>query len=163
MRRFLAACLFTVLATTAHAAETPGDVALYAGQFAVIDDDDYETVQGGIEYRWPDQFNGLRPVVGVWANGDGATYAYGGAYWDLPLGTEPFVITPGIQVGGYSQGSSKDLGYGIEFRDSIEITYRMDSGHRIGGSFTHMSNASLGDHNPGVEMWQIVYTAPVSF
>ena len=138
---------------------THDEVAIYAGQYSVFGDSELQTSQLGLEYRWKDQWEGLRPVVGVWGNGDSALYAYGGIYWDFPVG--PFMITPGVAVGGYSQGDSKDLGHGIEFRDTIEITYRFDSGQRIGAQLTHMSNAGIGESNPGVETAQIVYVHPL--
>lgn len=160
-RTLLAATLLT--ASGAQAAETPdseyGDFAIYAGQFSTFRSSQFETEHLGLEYRWEDQYHGLRPVVGIWGNGDSATYAYGGIYWDLPLG--PFMITPGVAVGPYSHGDSKDLGHWIEFRDTIEITYRFDSGQRLGAQLTHFSNAGIGDSNPGVEMVQVVYTHPV--
>ncbi len=163
MRKLLAAAvLFTSLSGTAYAAH--GDLDAYVGEFSPFRSTQYQTVEGGVEYRWADQFNGLRPTVGAWVNGDGASYFYAGAYWDLPLGTAPFMITPGIQAGSYQHGSSKDLGGSFEFRDTIEITYRFDDGQRFGAQLTHMSNAGLdGNSNPGVEMVQAIYSIPVSW
>lgn len=162
--RILAASLFTLLAatTTAHAADSSkGDLVLQVGQYSAFDRND-DALEGGVEYRFPDQYYGLRPTIGALANEDGALYAYAGINWDLPIDAiKPFVITPGVKVGGYSQGDSKDLGYGIEFHDSIEVTYRFDSGHRVGAALVHMSNASLGDKNPGTEIIQAVYSFPL--
>ena len=161
MRRHLIAFAAALLATAGHADEGKDDVAIYLGQFSVFRSPQFETVQGGLEYRWADVAYGIRPTVGAWANGDGAVYGYAGFYWDIPLGIEPIMITPGVAVGGYSQGNSKDLGSGIEFRDTIEISYRFDSGQRLGAQLTHMSNASIASDNPGVEMVQVVYTHPL--
>ena len=160
--RFFFLSVTTLAAPLAYAEEltaTHDEVAIYGGQYSVLKDSQYKTELIGLEYRWKDQWNGLRPVVGFWGNNDSAKYAYGGMYWDFPLG--PFMITPGVAVGGYAGGDSKDLGYGIEFRDTIEITYRFESGQRIGAQLTHMSNASLGDSNPGVETLQAVYVHPL--
>lgn len=132
----------------------------YAGGFDVSQGDD-SAAMGGIEYRFRDQFNGLRPVVGVMGTTDSAAYLYGGAYWDLPLNTAPFVITPGFQAGAYSQGNGKDLGYGLEFRSTIEVAYEFEKGHRVGVGFSHLSNASLGNDNPGTETLQLVYSYPM--
>jgi hypothetical protein len=88
------------LAGTANASETPdsklGDFAFYVGQYSTFRSSQFETTQAGLEYRWADQYHGLRPTVGVWGNGDGAFYGYGGFYWDLPLGLGPIVISPGV-------------------------------------------------------------------
>lgn len=153
----------SLLTTAAHAADSrKGDLVISAGQFSALRDKSKESLVGNLEYRFPDQYYGLRPTVGVMANTDSATYAYAGINWDLPIDAiRPFIITPGVKVGGYSQGDSKDLGHGIEFHDSIEVTYRFKDGQRVGAVLSHMSNASLGDSNPGTEIIQAVYSFPL--
>lgn len=158
MRHILAG-LATLLAlsSAAHA----GDIAVYGGQFSAFRDNANKTAIFGAEYRFKDQYNGLRPTIGTSANLDGATYTYAGAYWDLPLNTGPFVISPGFAAGYYTKGSSKDLGYGLEFRSTMEVTYKLNGGQRIGAAVSHLSNASLGDRNPGTETIQAVYSHPL--
>jgi hypothetical protein len=159
MRRLFAALAVIALAAPAYARSGEEHVAVYGGEFEVFGSGtDQSSAMLGAEYRFADQFNGLRPVIGGFINDDSAAYGYAGAYWDLPLGTEPFIISPGFAVGGYHGGDSKDLGYGIEFRSTIEVAYKMDSGDRIGVALSHLSNAGLGDHNPGVETLQAVYS-----
>lgn len=159
MRQVILGFLGALLVSGAASAAPSGDLAVYAGQFGVFSDSNEKSVNMGVEYRYRDVWHGLRPTVGAMTNTDGALYGYAGINWDIALGSK-FYLTPGVKVGGYSQGSSKDLGYGIEFHDSIELTYRMQSGQRIGASLVHMSNASLGNKNPGVEMIQAVYSHP---
>ena len=150
------------LEDTANDAGNKADVAIYAGKFSALRDKASESVEGGVEYRFKDQWYGVRPTVGAMANTDGAIYGYAGINWDLPIrAIRPFYITPGVKVGGYSQGDSKDLGYGLEFRDSIEVSYRFNDGQRLGAYLTHMSNASLGNKNPGTEMIGAVYSHPM--
>ena len=164
MTRFLVRlAAITLLALPAYAAEAPpsADLDVYAGQFSALRDNKDKSAEFGAEYRFKDQWYGLRPTVGVMANTDSAMYGYAGINWDLPLGIAPIYITPGVKVGGYDHGDSKALGYGIEFRDSIEMTYRFDDGQRVGAALTHMSNASLGNRNPGVEMIEAVYSHPI--
>lgn len=161
MRTILRAfAALTLLASASHAAEGQEHIVGYAGAFDVSQGDDTATV-GGLEYRFADQFNGLRPVIGVMGTTDEAAYLYGGAYWDLPLNTAPFVITPGFQAGAFSHGDGKDLGYGLQFRSTIEAAYEFETGHRIGLGFSHLSNASLGNDNPGAETLQVVYSYPM--
>jgi lipid A 3-O-deacylase len=157
--RTIFASLLTILALsgTAHA----GDIAVYGGQYSALRANQYKTGLFGAEYRFNDQFNGLRPTVGTSVNLDGATYTYGGAYWDLPLNTGRFVISPGFAAGYYTKGDSKDLGYGLEFRSTIEVTYKLQNGQRFGAQLSHLSNAHLGDKNPGVETIQAVYSHPL--
>lgn len=155
-----------VLSSAAHAAGS--DVAIYAGKFGLFQDSKNRSLPTsklssnmvGVEYRFKDQYNGLRPTVGAFANTDGGVYGYGGAYWDLPLNTAPFVISPGFAIGAYNQGSSKDLGSVLEFRSTMEVSYKMDSGQRFGLQFSHLSNAGLGSTNLGVETWQLMYSHP---
>ena len=151
----LAACL--ALAAPAYA----GDIAVYGGQFSIFDNSGRDgTEMFGLEYRVKDQFNGLRPTVGAFYNTHGSYYAYAGAYWDLPLNTAPFVITPGFAAGYYSRGGGKELGYDLEFRSTFEVSYQFDNGQRLGAQISHLSNASLGNDNPGVETIQAVYSHP---
>jgi hypothetical protein len=95
----------------------------------------------------------------MFSNSDDAIYGYAGIYWDIPLGR--FVISPGVAGGYYHQGDSKDLGNAFEFRDTIEVTYRFEAGQRLGLQLTHLSNAGIGDSNPGVETLQLVFTNPI--
>ena len=146
---------------TAHDSGNTADIAVYVGKFSALRDTNSESVEGAVEYRFKDQWYGLRPAVGIMANTDSALYGYAGIDWDLPIrAIRPFYITPGVKVGGYAQGDSKDLGYGVEFRDSIEVAYRFNDGERLGAYLTHMSNASLGNSNPGTEMIGAVYSHP---
>lgn len=159
MRHFVAALALFALATPAFAGQGE-HLAVYGGQFEISDDTN-DSGMLGAEYRFKDQFNGLRPVVGAFANADSGAYVYGGAYWDLPLGTAPFVISPGFAVGAYNEGASKDLGSVLEFRSTLEIAYEFESGHRLGAAISHLSNAGIGDSNPGTETVQLVYSYPL--
>lgn len=148
-----------LFATGSMAADAPY-LTVYGGDFDISQKDN-QAAMGGIEYRFRDQFNGLRPVVGLMGTTDEAGYAYAGAYWDLPLNTAPFVITPGFQAGAFTHGDGKDLGYGLQFRSTIEAAYEFEGGQRLGVGFSHLSNASLGNHNPGAETLQLVYSHPM--
>ncbi len=162
MRLFFAALGIAAFLAGAARADEPDDIAFYAGQYSSFRSSQFESVIAGIEYRWADVYYGIRPTLGFWANSDDASYAYGGFYWDIPLGIEPIMITPGVAAGYYNKGDSKDLGSSFEFRDTIEVSYRFESGQRVGAQLTHMSHAGLGgDYNTGVEMIQAVYTHPL--
>ena len=60
----------------------------------------------------------------------------------------------------YDAGDGKKLGHDIEFRTTIEISYELNNKNRIGLSFGHISNAGLGDNNPGVEILSLSYQIP---
>ena len=83
--------------------------------------------EGRIEYRHDKGWWKIKPFAGISGTSDGSVYAFAGGLINFFIG-EHFVITP-----------------------SFEIAFRFANGVRIGASFGHMSNASLGPPNPGVE------------
>ena len=70
------------------------------------------------------------------------------------------IFTPSFGAGYYDDGSGLKLGNDVQFRSSIEISYLLKNKNRIGFSFSHISNANLGDKNPGVEIFSISYQIP---
>ncbi|MBO6784517.1 MAG: acyloxyacyl hydrolase, partial [Alphaproteobacteria bacterium] len=62
----------------------------------------------------------------------------------------------------YADGNGKDLGHTIEFRSQLEIGYRFDDRSRLSFAVSHISNASLGDSNPGTEIATIYYHIPIN-
>ena len=103
-----------------------------------------------------DNFFYLKPFAGIELTSDSAFYLISGIYLednigDLMTGKENnWNFTPSFAVGYYDRGDSKDLGYNLEFRSQIEFSYEMGE-NRIGFNLNHISNASLGDTNPGTE------------
>ena len=93
-------------------------------------------------------------------NTEGAMHIYLGLYYDIPF-TDKFFITPSFAPGLYSKRNSKDLKFAFVFQSQLEVSYRFDEGGRIGISFNHISNASLGVENPGVESLAITYIIPL--
>ena len=65
--------------------------------------------------------------------------------------------------GYYEDGDGKDLGYDLEFRSQAEIAYVMEDRSRIALAISHLSNAGLGDTNPGVEVVSLYYMLPLNF
>ena len=92
----------------------------------------------------------LQPVTGVMRTADNATYVYTGFQI---LNEGPLRFTPSFTPGLYSEGDGKDLGHVIEFKTEIQITYDITSDSEIGFSYNHISNASLGDKNPGANSY----------
>ena len=82
--------------------------------------------------------------------------------WRLfPPSTEVTLNDPGAGVGAYSEGNGKDLGHAIEFRTQVEFARRLRNDARIAIALSHISNASLGDENPGAEILSLYYSIPV--
>jgi len=108
----------------------------------------------------------LKPFVGIETTTDSAVYILGGIYLEDNLGTlfvgedSNFVFTPSFGAGFYDDGDGKQLGNDIQFRTTFEFSYELKNKNRIGISYGHISNANLGDKNPGVEILSFSYQVP---
>jgi len=122
---------------------------------------DNQALDFRLEYRHGGKLWLVKPWVGIEATSDGGLYGAGGLLADIYLGRH-FVLTPSLGVGAFAEGDGKDLGNTVEFRSQIEAAYRFDDLSRLGLAFSHISNASLGDKNPGVEVLTVYYSLPVS-
>ncbi len=113
-----------------------------------------------------DNFFFLKPFFGIEYTSDSATYFLSGIYVEDNLGQlfegrkSNFYFTPSFGAGIYNDGSGKKLGNDIQFRSSIEVSYELKNKNRIGISLSHISNANLGDKNPGVEILSLSYHIP---
>ena len=106
--------------------------------------------EGRIEYRHDKGWWKIKPFAGISGTSDESFYVFAGGLINFFIGKH-FVITPSFAPGLYSKGNGKELYHPLEFRSQIEIAFRFTNGARIGASIGHMSNASLGPPNPGVE------------
>ena len=79
-----------------------------------------------------------------------AKYLYAEIKRDFYLGAH-WYLTPGIGIVGFDGSDKLDLGLALEFRSGLELGYRFSSQVRLGLALYHLSNASLGDENPGTE------------
>ncbi len=113
-----------------------------------------------------DNFFFLKPFIGLEYTGDSASYFITGIYLEDNLGQllkgekNRLLFTPSFGVGYYNNGSGKNLGNEIQFRTTLELSYELKNQNRIGFSFGHISNANLGDKNPGAEIINITYQVP---
>ena len=113
-----------------------------------------------------DNFFFLKPFFGVEFTNDSASYFLTGIYFEDNLGelfegnTSKFFFTPSFGAGIYDDGSGKKLGNDLQFRTALELSYELKNKNRIGISFSHISNANLGDKNPGVEILSFSYHIP---
>ncbi len=139
-------------------ADDPSYLTFGVGYYDVNSQDD-DAADFRLEYRHGQKFWLFKPWAGIEVTSDGAFYAAAGVLIDFDHG-ERVVLTPSFGAGYYEEGSGKDLGYEIEFRSQIELSYRFDNRARLGMAFSHISNASLGDENPGVEILNVYYSLP---
>ena len=147
------------LASREAAAEDPSFLTLSLGYFDIVHNDD-QAVAGGVEWMSNRRLWILQPLVGAMATTEGSLYGYAGVGTDFFFGKR-WVLTPSIAVGAYSEGNGLDLGHVVEFRSSVTFAYRFDNRSRVGLRFYHLSNAGLGDDNPGVEVLDLTYSIPL--
>ena len=113
-----------------------------------------------------DNFFYLKPFAGFEATSDSASYFIGGIYLEDNVGQlfvgkqNNYNFTPSFGIGYYNDGDGKKLGNNIEFRTTLEISYTLKNENRVGFSFGHISNANIGDKNPGVEIISLSYQIP---
>ena len=113
-----------------------------------------------------DNFFYLKPFAGIELTSDSAFYLISGIYLednigDLVTGKDNnWNFTPSFGVGYYDDGNGKKLGNKVEFRTTLEFSYQLTNEDRIGISFGHISNANIGNKNPGAEIISISYQKP---
>ena len=114
-----------------------------------------------------DNFFFLKPFFGIEYTNDSASYFLTGIYFEDNLGElfegdkSKFYFTPSFGAGIYDDASGKELGNDLQFRTALEVSYELKNKNRVGISFSHISNANLGDKNPGVEILSFSYHIPL--
>jgi|TARA_B100000795_G_C22734632_1_gene412804 lipid A 3-O-deacylase len=96
------------------------------------------------------------PITGGFITANSAAYIYTGVEWNHAMG-DKMTFTPSFTPGLYSQGDGKDLGHVIEFKTEIQASYAISESSSFGVSYNHISNASLGDKNPGANSYMFNY------
>jgi len=89
----------------------------------------------------------LSPITGGFFTENSAVYVYSGVEWNFDLGKINF--TPSFAPGLYGEGDGKDLGHILEFKTEVQASLDISKNSSFGVSYNHISNASLGDKNPG--------------
>ena len=51
------------------------------------------------------------------------------------------------------KGDGKDLGHILEFKSEVQASFDFSESSSLGMSYNHLSNASLGDKNPGANSY----------
>lgn len=101
-----------------------------------------------------------RPWFGLNVTTDGGLFAGGGFRLDIPI-YQGLVLTPSTGVGFWSNGDGKDLGFPIQFRSMAELGYQFEGGVRVSAYISHVSNANLGDDNPGADAYGAYLAVPL--
>ena len=157
MQTILKTFIIIIFSITSSIADTGNNWSFYAGMFDFSDDGKKSNlfgIQHINENLYRESFLGtLQPVTGAFITADNAGYVYTG--FQIPNKSGALTFTPSFTPGLYSEGNGKDLGHVIEFKTEIQISYELSNDSEIGISYNHISNASLGDKNPGANSYMI--------
>ena len=133
------------------------ELNLFTGMF---DFSDSKQAAGiiGIQHQNDDLFRQsflgkLSPITGGFLTENNAFYLYTGAQTEYNFGR--LRITPSFAPGYYNSGDGKDLGHALEFKSEIQMSFDLSSTTEFGMSYNHISNASLGDKNPGANSYVV--------
>ena len=128
---------------------------IYTGMFDFSDDGKSATLVGfqhQNESLNRDTFLGnLSPITGVLITADSAGYVYTGVQAQYKIGS--LNVTPSFTPGLYHEGDGKDLGHMLEFKSEVQLSLNLSDSSKLGFSYNHLSNASLGDKNPGANSY----------
>ena len=94
----------------------------------------------------------VSPITGGFITENSAAYIYTGIEWNVDMGGG-LMFTPSFAPGLYHEGNGKDLGHVLEFKSEVQLSYPISDKSSLGISYNHVSNASLGDKNPGANSY----------
>ena len=160
LKNFLTSVLLVLLTFSINADEIKDDnlntkFSVYSGVFDFSDDGKRSTLIGfqhQNENLNRDTFLGnLSPITGAMITGDNAGYFYTGVQAQYKIGV--LNITPSFTPGLYHAGDGKDLGHMLEFKSEVQLSLDLSKSSELGFSYNHISNASLGDQNPGANSY----------
>tara|TARA_A100001011_G_scaffold355644_1_gene399002 strand:- start:267 stop:770 length:504 start_codon:yes stop_codon:yes gene_type:complete len=159
MKKLFLITLFFFSISSAYAEEikfeSNTELNVYSGMFDFSDDGKRATllgIQHQNEMLNRDTFLGnLSPITGAMITADSAAYFYTGVQAQYKFGS--MNITPSFAPGIYNQGDGKDLGHPLEFKSELQFSLDLPKSSELGFSYNHLSNASLGDKNPGANSY----------
>ena len=130
---------------------------VFAGLFD-FSDDKQKSGLIGIQHQndglFKESFLGrISPITGGFLTENSAAYMYSGVQAEYEIGI--FKITPSFAPGYYHAGNGKDLGSPLEFKSEVQLALNLSETSKFGMSYNHISNASLGDKNPGANSYMI--------
>ena len=131
------------------------EINFYSGMFDFSDQGKKSAIFG-IQHQnenlTRDSFLGIiSPVSGAMITADNAAYFYTGVQAQYKMGK--LDITPSFTPGLYSAGNGKDLGHVVEFKSEVQVSLNLFENSQLGMSYNHISNASLGEKNPGANSY----------
>ena len=128
---------------------------VYSGMFDFSDEGKRSTLIGfqhqNVDLNRDTFLGNLSPITGAMFTADNAAYIYTGVQAHYSIGA--LNIIPSFTPGLYEQGDGKDLGHMLEFKSEVQLSLDLPKNSQFGFSYNHLSNASLGDKNPGANSY----------
>ena len=93
----------------------------------------------------------MSPISGGFLTEKSAIYLYTGVQAEYEIGF--LTITPSFAPGYYNAGDGKDLGFPLEFKTEVQMSFDLGDNTQMGMSYNHISNASFGTKNPGANSY----------
>jgi lipid A 3-O-deacylase len=151
---FIAMCSINFASNAEEDFDVP-EVNIFTGMFD-FSDDKQKSGLIGLQHQNEDLFRKsflgkLSPITGGFLTEKNAFYLYSGVQAEYKIGSLNF--TPSFAPGYYNYGNGKDLGYPLEFKSEVQLTLDLTKTSHLGVSYNHISNASLGTKNPGVNSY----------
>ena len=135
--------------------ENDTELNIFTGMFDFSDDGQRASLMGvqhQDEELYRKSFLGkLSPITGAFLTKKNAFYIYTGVQAEYELGF--LTITPSFAPGYYNEGAGKDLGYPLEFKSEVQMSFNLGDSSQMGMSYNHISNASFGEKNPGANSY----------
>ena len=154
--KFIFIIFFSLLSSVVHAEENNSKFNVYSGMFDFSDTGKKSTLIGfqhQNENLERNTFLGnVSPITGGFVTENSAAYVYTGIEWNYTMG-DKIKFTPSFTPGIYHEGDGKDLGHALEFKTEVQLSYSISESTNLGMSYNHISNASLGDKNPGANSY----------
>ena len=158
--KFLSIVILTLFSFIVSAEESKNisehQYNFYTGNFD-FSDDKQKAILVGFQHQNEnlerDTFLGnASPITGGFVTENSAAYVYTGVEWNYAM-SEKLKFTPSFTPGIYYEGDGKDLGHALEFKTEVQLSYSISKSTNLGMSYNHISNASLGDKNPGANSY----------
>ena len=155
LKKLIISFIILFLPTQLLAKETNNQFNFFTGNFD-FSDDKQAAVLVGLQHQNENKkrdtlIGKISPITGGFITENSAIYIYTGFEWNVDIGALTF--TPSFAPGLYHEGDGKDLGHVLEFKSEIQFSYELSKDTNIGLSYNHISNASLGDKNPGANSY----------
>ena len=154
--------LFVNLLSSSLADDKNNDMSFYIGTFDVIDKEgDDQATLFGVEHKNSELFRNtalgkFSPISGGFITGKNSVYLYTGVEGEYNIGS--LKIYPSFAPGYYEKGNGKDLGSVLEFKSEIKLGFDISESSEIGYSYSHISNNTWGDINPGADNQHLTFS-----